>query len=111
MKSLIIQPSHVRGLGNILDNEDNIQGLHCRVEAQESLVEFNDLELKTYHMCTGNQLNIRFILDTLSILPSGTVHIDVRVTDNENNPVSGVDLYVYEEEELLSQLESVPLSF
>ena len=37
MKSIIIQPSHVRGLGNILDNEDDIQGLHCRVEAQDAL--------------------------------------------------------------------------
>ena len=106
MKSLIIQPSHVRGLGNILDNEDNIQGLHCRVEAQDTLVEFDDLELKTYYMGTGTQLNIRFILDTLSILPSGTVHIDVRVTDDENNPVSGVDLYIYERDELISQMET-----
>lgn len=106
MKSLIIQPSHVRGLGNILDNEDNIQGLHCRVEAQDSLVEFDDLELKTYYMGTGTQLNIRFILDTISILPDQTVHIDVLVTDDENNPVSGVDLYIYERDELISQMET-----
>ena len=106
MKSLIIQPSHVRGLGNILDNEDNIQGLHCRVEAQDTLVEFDDLELKTYYMGTGTQLNIRFILDTISILPDQTVHIDVLVTDDENNPVSGVDLYIYERDELISQMET-----
>lgn len=106
MKSLIIQPSHVRGLGNILDNEDNIQGLHCRVEAQDTLVEFDDLELKTYYMGTGTQLNIRFILDTISILPDQTVHIDVLVTDDENNPVSGVDLYIYESDELISQMET-----
>ena len=106
MKSLIIQPSHVRGLGNILDNEDNIQGLHCRVEAQDALVEFDDLELKTYYMGTGTQLNIRFILDTISILPDQTVHIDVLVTDDENNPVSGVDLYIYERDELISQMET-----
>lgn len=106
MKSIIIQPSHVRGLGNILDNEDNIQGLHCRVEAQDALVEFDDLELKTYYMGTGTQLNIRFILDTISILPDQTVHIDVLVTDDENNPVSGVDLYIYESDELISQMET-----
>ena len=106
MKSIIIQPSHVRGLGNILDNEDNIQGLHCRVEAQDTLVEFDDLELKTYYMGTGTQLNIRFILDTISILPDQTVHIDVLVTDDENNPVSGVDLYIYESNELISQMET-----
>ena len=106
MKSLIIQPSHVRGLGNILDNEDNIQGLHCRVEAQDNVVEFDDLELKTYYMGTGTQLNIRFILDTISILPDQTVHIDVLVTDDENNPVSGVDLYIYERDELISQMET-----
>ena len=106
MKSIIIQPSHVRGLGNILDNEDNIQGLHCRVEAQDTLVEFDDLELKTYYMGTGTQLNIRFILDTISILPEQTVHVDVLVTDDENNPVSGVDLYVYERDELISQMET-----
>ena len=106
MKSIIIQPSHVRGLGNILDNEDNIQGLHCRVEAQDTLVEFDDLELKTYYMGTGTQLNIRFILDTISILPEQTVHVDVLVTDDENNPVSGVDLYVYESNELISQMET-----
>ena len=106
MKSLIIQPSHVRGLGNILDNEDNIQGLHCRVEAQDALVEFDDLELKTYYMGTGTQLNIRFILDTISILPEQSVHIDVLVTDDENNPVSGVDLYIYESDELISQMET-----
>lgn len=106
MKSLIIQPSHVRGLGNILDNEDNIQGLHCRVEAQDTLVEFDDLELKTYYMGTGTQLNIRFILDTISILPDQTVHVDVLVTDDENNPVSGVDLYIYERDELISQMET-----
>ena len=106
MKSLIIQPSHVRGLGNILDNEDNIQGLHCRVEAQDNVVEFDDLELKTYYMGTGTQLNIRFILDTISILPEQTVHVDVLVTDDENNPVSGVDLYVYESNELISQMET-----
>ena len=106
MKSIIIQPSHVRGLGNILDNEDNIQGLHCRVEAQDTLVEFDDLELKTYYMGTGTQLNIRFILDTISILPDQTVHIDVLVTDDENNPVSGVDLYIYERDELISQMET-----
>lgn len=106
MKSLIIQPSHVRGLGNILDNEDNIQGLHCRVEAQDNVVEFDDLELKTYYMGTGTQLNIRFILDTISILPEQSVHIDVLVTDDENNPVSGVDLYIYESDELISQMET-----
>lgn len=106
MKSIIIQPSHVRGLGNILDNEDNIQGLHCRVEAQDALVEFDDFELKTYYMGTGTQLNIRFILDTISILPEQTVHVDVLVTDDENNPVSGVDLYVYESNELISQMET-----
>ena len=106
MKSIIIQPSHVRGLGNILDNEDNIQGLHCRVEAQDNVVEFDDLELKTYYMGTGTQLNIRFILDTISILPEQTVHVDVLVTDDENNPVSGVDLYVYESNELISQMET-----
>ena len=106
MKSIIIQPSHVRGLGNILDNEDNIQGLHCRVEAQDNVVEFDDLELKTYYMGTGTQLNIRFILDTISILPEQTVHVDVLVTDDENNPVSGVDLYIYESNELISQMET-----
>ena len=43
MKSYILQPNHVRGLGNILDNEDNIEGLYCRVQQQNTTVDFEEV--------------------------------------------------------------------
>ena len=106
MKSYILQPNHVRGLGNILDNEDNIEGLYCRVQQQNTTVDFEEVIMKTYYMGTGSELTITFITDSFSILPNSTAHIDVMVTDEENNPVSGVDLYIYEDDELIAQLET-----
>ena len=106
MKSYILQPNHVRGLGNILDNEDNIEGLYCRVQQQNTTVDFEEVIMKTYYMGTGSELTITFITDSFSILPNSTAHIDVMVTDEEDNPVSGVDLYIYEDDELIAQLET-----
>ena len=87
MKSYILQPNHVRGLGNILDNEDNIEGLYCRVQQQNTTVDFEEVIMKTYYMGTGSELTITFITDSFSILPNSTAHIDVMVTDEEDNPV------------------------
>ena len=106
MKSYILQPNHVRGLGNILDNEDNIEGLYCRVQQQNTTVDFEEVIMKTYYMGTGSELTITFITDSFSILPNSTAHIDVMVTDEEDNPVSGIDLYIYEGDELIAQLET-----
>ena len=98
MKSYILQPNHVRGLGNILDNEDNIEGLYCRVQQQNTTVDFEEVIMKTYYMGTGSELTITFITDSFSILPNSTAHIDVMVTDEDDNPVSGGDLYIYEDD-------------
>lgn len=106
MKSYILQPNHVRGLGNVVDNEDSINGFHCRVDPQDSTVEFEEVTLKTYYMGTGTELTITFITASLSILPNDEIHLDVMVTDEEGNPVSGVDLYIYENETLVAQLET-----
>lgn len=106
MKNIVIQPQYVRALGNVLDNEDNIKGMHCKVEAQNSTTVFENIQLKTYYMGTGTHPVVSFIAESVSMLPDETIHIDVMVKDEDNNPLKGADLYIYENDILISQLET-----
>lgn len=108
MKEIIITPSKVRGLGNIITDitKDSYEAHHCNIEEIGTLTQ-NNIDIPLFNIKLKGISTYLTVESLTSILPNEEITFDVTLKDLDENLVSRIDVYFYENDVLLGTAETV----
>ena len=102
MESIEITPTKVRGMGNVMKNNDDRTRIGIRnsvVEAEDSLVEYDGVAWPVFNMTCHpqvNEVNLSFSLTNNQTVFTvlDTIHMDIVATNYNNHPISNLSVQV-----------------